>query len=106
MLIDKGLEKIGDLLANSSNQLTLSKKNKKPPAFVWQDLALRVIKELNIPNFKKSAVFKVCKLYPRSYIEKCLNDTKELCQSGEKWKYFFKIVGGQGGKRLEFEIHH
>ncbi len=90
MQIDKGLEKIGDLFA--------SKKNKKMPAYAWQDLALRLIKELNIPDFKRSAVFKVCKQKPRIYIEKCLNDTKELCQTGQPWKYFFKIVGGKGGK--------
>lgn len=84
---DKGLEKIGDLFA--------PKQNKKMPAYAWQDLALRVIKELNIPGFKRSAVFKVCKQKSRSYIEKCLNDTKELCQSGEKWKYFFKVIGGK-----------
>ncbi|MBI2459279.1 MAG: hypothetical protein HYV53_01865 [Parcubacteria group bacterium] len=86
MQIDKGLEKIGDLFAG--------KKTKKMPVYAWQDLALRVIKELNIPNFKRSAVFKVCKQKPRVYIEKCLNDTKELCQTGEKWKYFFKVIGG------------
>lgn len=96
MQIDKGLEKIGDLFAQGA-------KNKgsrpKPPAYAWQDLALRVIKELNVPNFKRSAVFKVCKVKPRIYIEKSLNDTKELCQTGEKWKYFFKVVDG-GKKKL------
>ena len=86
MQIVQDLEKIGDLLAG--------KKSKKMPTYVWQDLALRVIKELSIPSFKKSAVFKVCKLKHRVYIEKCLNDTKELCQTGEKWKYFFKAVNG------------
>ena len=90
MPIDKGLEKIGDLFAG--------KKNKKMPAYAWQDLALRVIKELNIPDFKRNAVFKICKLKPKIYIEKALNDTKELCLNGEKWKYFFKIVGGKGDK--------
>lgn len=90
MKIDKGLEKIGDLFAN--------KKNKAMPAYAWQDLALRVIKELNVPDFKRSAVFKVCKIKPRTYIEKCLNDTKELCHSGEKWKYFFKVAGGSAKK--------
>ena len=34
---------------------------KKAPAYPWQDLALQVIKDLNIPNFKRSAVFKICK---------------------------------------------
>lgn len=86
MQIDKGMEKIGDLFA--------AKTTKKMPAYAWQDLALTVIKELNIPNFKRSAVFKVCKLKPRVFIEKCLNDTKELCQTGEKWKYFFKVAAG------------
>ena len=90
MPIDKGPEKLGDLFSQ--------RQNKKMPAYAWQDLALRIIKDLNIPDFKRSAVFKVCKLKPRIYIEKCLNDTKELCRQGEKWKYFFKIVGGQGRK--------
>ena len=89
MIIDKGPEKIGDLIKN--------KVKKTAPAYIWQDLALRVIKELNVPDFKRSAVFKVAKQKPRIYIEKALNDTKELCPSGEKWKYFFKIIAG-GGK--------
>lgn len=90
MQIDQGLEKIGNLLAG--------KKSKKMPAYAWQELALRVIKELNIPAFKRSAVFKVCQQKPRIYIETCLNDTKELCQSGEKWKYFFKLMAGGKNK--------
>ena len=92
MQIDKGLQKIGDLL--------YGKKSKKMPTYAWQDLALRVIKELNTPSFKRSAVFKVCKQKPRVYIEKCLNDTKELCQTGEKWKYFFKLIAGGRKKNL------
>jgi len=64
----------------------------KAPAYSWQDLALRVIKELNIPNFKRSSVFKICKEKPAQTIERAVNDTKELCQGGEQWKYFFKIV--------------
>ena len=84
MKINKGPEKIKDLLGK--------KPSKKPPAYQWQELALRIIKELSIPNFKRSAVFKVCKENSKNFIEKCLNDTKELCQTGERWKYFFKIV--------------
>ncbi|MEI6597378.1 MAG: hypothetical protein WCL13_04210 [bacterium] len=91
MEIDKGLEKLGDLFSQDSKNRQL---RPKAPAYAWQDLALGVIKELNIPDFKKSAVFKVCKQRPRVYVEKCLNDTKELCQTGEKWKYFFKIATG------------
>jgi hypothetical protein len=64
----------------------------KPPAYVWQDLALRIEKELRIPAFKRSSVFKACRDYPRSVIERCLADTKELCKSGEQWRYFFKIL--------------
>lgn len=64
----------------------------KAPAYSWQDLALRVIKELNVPNFKRSSVFKICKDKPAQTVERAINDTKELCKSGDKWKYFFKII--------------
>lgn len=89
--IDKGLEPIGDIF-----NLKSKKTHQFPPApaYAWQDLALRVIKELSIPDFKRSAVFKICKLKSRIYIEKCLNDTKELCRTGEQWKYFFKVAAG------------
>jgi len=93
MAIDKGPEKIGDLFAEQAKKSAA--KRRPAPAYDWQDLALRVIKELNIPDFKRSAVFKVCKQKSRIMIEKCLNDTKELCRSGEKWKYFFKLIGGK-----------
>jgi len=64
----------------------------KPPAYEWQQLALEIIKDLKIPQSKRNSVFAVCKKYPRIYLEKCLNETKELCQSGEQWKYFFKLI--------------
>jgi hypothetical protein len=96
METDKGLEKLGDLF---SQGLKNQRSRPQAPAYAWQDLALHVIKELNIPNFKRSAVFKVCKEKPRTYIEKCLNDTKELCQTGEKWKYFFKVAAGGATNR-------
>lgn len=76
--------KIGDFIGK--------KVIKKAPAYEWQDLALRIIKELNIPVNKKSSVFKACREHPKMFIEQCLNDTKELCKTGDKWKYFFKIV--------------
>ncbi len=64
----------------------------KAPAYPWQDLALRIIKELNIPNFKRAAVFKVCRDLPAHKVSLALNDTKELCKAGAAWKYFFKII--------------
>lgn len=78
------MQQIGDIFQN--------KKTIKPPAYQWQDLALRVIKELNVPTFKKNSVFQVCKKYDKNFIEKCLDDTKELAEGGEKWKYFFKLT--------------
>jgi len=36
-----------------------NKKTVKPPAYQWQELALQIIKELNIPVSKKSSVFKL-----------------------------------------------
>jgi len=64
----------------------------KPPAYPWQELALRVIKELSVPEFKRSSVFKVARDLPPNVVERALNDTKELCQSGSKWQYFFKVI--------------
>lgn len=68
------------------------KEAKKPPAYKWQDFALKIIEELHIPNFKRNSVFKVCKDYDRDFVEKCLDDTKELAQGKDSWKYFFKLI--------------
>ena len=72
------------------------KKQVKPPAYQWQELALQVIKELSIPNFKRSSVFRICKIYNGKQVRQALIDTKELCPSGPKWKYFFKVISNQG----------
>ncbi len=80
-------QKIGDIFKEVSKKTTV-----KPPAYKWQDLALTIIKELNVPNFKRGSVFAVCKKYPKEYILTAMNDTKELCKTGEAWKYFFKVV--------------
>ncbi|MFA5109027.1 MAG: hypothetical protein WC458_00565 [Patescibacteria group bacterium] len=76
----------------SFSDIIKNKKTIKPPAYPWQDLALRVIAELGVPGFKRNSVFKACKEKPGYQIETALNDTKELCKSGAKWKYFFKII--------------
>lgn len=79
------MDTIKDILQNKT-------AGKKPPAYPWQDLALKIERELRVPGFKRNAVFKVCRDYPRSVIERCLADTKELCLSPQKWPYFFKAV--------------
>ena len=76
----------------SLSEIIKNKTRKKAPSYPWQDLALQVIKELNIPNFKRSSVFKMCKEKNSKDIKLALTDTKELCTSGTKWKYFFKII--------------
>lgn len=73
------------------------KKTKKAPAYEWQDLALRIIKELHIPNFKRSSVFKICKEKDMQFVLNCFNDTKELAQGRDKWKYFFKLASSKPG---------
>ncbi len=78
-----------DILANKKNAL------KAPPAYQWQDLALHVIKELGIPAFKKSSVFKVCRDLPKAAILRAMNDTKELTAGADQWKYFFKIIDNE-----------
>lgn len=80
-----GPESIGSLLGPRAPQ-------PKGPAHPWQDLALRIITELGVPSFKRSAVFRICRDYPEHYVLRALNDTKELCQAGVKWKYFFKVI--------------
>lgn len=85
-------ESLGDIMNNR-------KQGKKPPAHPWQDLALKVIGDLAIPGFKRSAVFKECKQRPKEEIILALNDTKELCQEGEAWKYFFKILAERKGEK-------
>lgn len=76
----------------SFKEILAKKKKIKPPAYPWQDLALRVIADIGFPSHKRNSVFLACKKYSKNSIERALIDTKELCQSGEKWKYFFKVL--------------
>lgn len=76
----------------SFSDIFQKKQAKKPPAYPWQELALKISKELSIPNLKRGSVFKICRDLPNNVVERALNDTKELCKTGEKWKYFFKII--------------
>ncbi|PWB38251.1 MAG: hypothetical protein C3F02_04570 [Parcubacteria group bacterium] len=80
---NSNFQKIGDLFQGPSGP--------KPPAYQWQDLALKIIADLNVPNYKRNSVFKICKENSRELVEKCLDDTKELA-TGESWKYFFKLA--------------
>ena len=84
-------ESLGSIFVQKKRQVV-----KKPPAYPWQDLALKIIAELNVPNFKRASIFKICRDYPKDFVERCVNDTKELCKSGEKWKYFLKVVSEEG----------
>jgi hypothetical protein len=76
---------------------------KKAPAYQWQDLALRVIKELSVPDFKRSSVFKACKDYNQAIILQALTDTRELCQTGQKWQYFFKVLSPKKDNNFKFK---
>jgi hypothetical protein len=91
----RGLENIKAIVSR--------KTTKKPPAYEWQDLALRVIAELGIPDFKKNSVFRIAKTRPKPFVEKCLNDTKELCKTGETWRYFFKLCSGERASDKKFK---
>lgn len=85
MRLNEGPQSIGEIFKKPRTE-------KKPPAHPWQELALQIIDQLSIPPLKRNSVFRVCKTYQRDYILKCFNDTKELCKTGEQWKYFFKLV--------------
>ena len=84
------MQTIGEIFKKKGGKIDLSEQ-KRPPAYQWQDFALKIIGELSVPNFKRSAVFKICKENDKNFVEKCLDETKELAQ-GEKWKYFFKLA--------------
>ncbi|MCX6784656.1 MAG: hypothetical protein NTV81_01820 [Candidatus Komeilibacteria bacterium] len=86
----------------SIKQVMLRKSGKKPPAYEWQALALRVIEELHIPNFKRGSVFKICAELDKNSVEQCLNDTKELAKTGSQWQYFFKLAS-QIAKGIKIE---
>ncbi|MFA6593994.1 MAG: hypothetical protein WCT16_01925 [Candidatus Buchananbacteria bacterium] len=83
----------------SISSLLQKRQLKKAPAYQWQDLALRILQELNVPAFKKSAVFKVCRDNSKELVERALNETKELCKSGAKWQYFFKLIDNANKKK-------
>ena len=84
------MQQIADIFSASGG-----KKKVKAPAYQWQDFALKIIAELDIPNFKRNSVFKICKDLDKNFVEKCLDDTKELAEGSEKWKYFFKLIANK-----------
>ena len=88
------MQTFGDVFKEKQAKLQ-TKKTTHPPAHQWQELALAIIKELRIPNYKRNSVFKVCKDHHKEFILQCLNDTKELCEQGEAWKYFFKVIANR-----------
>ena len=81
------MESLSEIFAKQKNI-----KKTKPPAYSWQELALTIIKDLDVPHFKKSSVFKICRDLSENKVKIALNDTKELCKSGSKWQYFFKVA--------------
>lgn len=92
--MQKGFEKIDKVLKPNAKK-NFSAQSVKPPKYNWQELALNVIKELDVPAFKRNSVFKICKDNPPEMVKRAMNDTRELCQTGTKWKYFFKIINSE-----------
>lgn len=84
---DNGFQNLGSIFASR-----LQEKKVKPPAHEWQDLALKIISEFSVPNFKRNSIFKVCKNNDKIAVERALNDTRELCKGGQKWLYFLKVI--------------
>lgn len=89
---DQGFQQLGDIFQTKEAK-------PKAPAYQWQDLALQIIKDLGVPNFKRNSVFKICKEVDKNTIESCLADTKELVKGGEAWKYFFKVIADRQKKK-------
>lgn len=78
------MESLSDIFKN--------KKDSKPPAYPWQELALTIINDLKVPNNKRSSVFKICKENHPETVKRALSDTKELCKTSSAWRYFFKLI--------------
>ncbi len=85
MTLDPGPQKLSFIINRQPSGV-------KPPAYEWQDLALKIIAEFGVPAFKRNSVFKICKQNSKELVEKSINETRELCKTGERWKYFFKVV--------------
>ena len=89
------MQQISDIFQDKKKE---DKPTIKAPAYQWQDFALKIIEELGVPNFKRGSVFKICKDNDKSLVEKCLDDTRELAQGNQQWKYFFKLVAQKHGQ--------
>lgn len=74
MATNKEFEKIGNLF----NKKTAA----KPPAYQWQDLALRVIKELSIPDVKKAPCLKLAKKSRKISLKAALTTRKNFARQG------------------------
>lgn len=85
--INEGFTKIGFTLDKFKTAPVIKDKLQS-----WQDLALGIIKDLNIPAKDRSMIFLVCKRFGRSYIERCLNTTKEKARGDLKGHYFIKVI--------------
>ena len=87
---DDKLQPLSEIFAQNKKKTAI-----KPPTYEWQDLALKLIQELNPPGFKRNSIFKICKENSKEKVLRALNDTKELCKTGERWKYFFKVISSE-----------
>lgn len=94
------MQQIADIFADKKQD---KKPVKKPPAYQWQDFALKIIDDLGVPNFKRNSVFKICKDMDKNFVEKCLDDTKELAEGNQQWKYFFKLIGQKDDHNQEVQ---
>ena len=93
---DEGLKSLGDIF-------NIKREDKKPPAYKWQELALKIINELNVPAFKKSSIFKVCRDNAEEFVLRCFNDTKELCKTKDSWRYFLKVISEEKSRKIQKE---
>jgi len=82
--IDNGLQKIEFDLKRYE-----SVKN-QPKRHDFQVFALEVCEKLQTSD--KGLIFKICKKYPRAYVERCLNATLKYAQGTNKARYFVKVI--------------
>ena len=79
------LQDVLNILNKKEHKICIVSNKKKIPLgiFTDEDIRRKLIKKNSMNSPVKGN-------YNKNFIEKCLDDTKELCERGDKWKYFFK----------------
>jgi hypothetical protein len=66
--------------------------SKKKAVYPWQELAVKICKELKVPPKEQGNIFRVCKIFPLPFVEHAFNETRELAAGDLRSHYFIKVL--------------